>query len=104
MVKAAGDGTEVESSAGEDTVDEIASEARICFEEGSKVIDVVTVQVRGPCGKSNYKLVSELCKKEDQEYMDLPDANPAIRIKATLLRREDRIAALIAPFKRFPGT
>jgi hypothetical protein len=69
MVKAAGGGTEVESGTCKDAVEEIVLEAEVCFEEGSKVINVVVVQVWGPGGEGNYKLVSVPCMKEGWGYM-----------------------------------
>jgi len=35
---------------------------------------------------------------------NIPDANPAMRMKAMLLSIEHKIAELIAPLMRFPGT
>jgi hypothetical protein len=43
MVKAAHVRPKVKGSAGEYAVEKIAFEARICFEEGPKVIDIVCV-------------------------------------------------------------
>ena len=52
MVKAAGIRAKIKRSTGKYTVEKITLEVGVGFEERAQVFDVVSVEARGPCGKS----------------------------------------------------